>query len=240
MSAIALVTGANKGIGYETALALGRLGMTVVLGIRDPQRAALALKQLTAAGVTARAIQLDVTDEQTVKAAAAFVETNFGRLDVLVNNAGVLVDAGVPVTEVSAGQMRETFDTNVFGVVAVTSAMVPLLRRSAAGRVVNLSSGLGSQRRNSEQHERLAAYQMLAYCSSKAALNSLTILYANALRADGIKVNAAEPGFVATDLNGHSGPGSAAEGAEIVVRLATLDETGPTGTFQSADGPIEW
>ncbi|ADP79379.1 SDR family oxidoreductase [Pseudofrankia inefficax] len=237
---IALITGANKGIGFETARQLGERGLTVLVGARDEGRGEAAVAALTAEGLDARAVRLDVTDEESVKAAAAWVADTFGRLDVLVNNAGILVDAGQPVTETTAAQVRETYETNVFGLVAVTRAMIPLLARSRGGRIVNLSSNLGSLGINTGQPERLAAFQMLAYGSSKAAVNALTILYANALRGHGIKVNAVEPGFVATDINNHAGPGTAREGAQIVVRLATVGDDGPTATFQSAAGPVPW
>jgi NAD(P)-dependent dehydrogenase (short-subunit alcohol dehydrogenase family) len=240
MAAVALVTGANKGIGYQSALRLGALGMTVLVGARDESRGTAAAVALRAAGVDARFVELDVTDVESVKAAAVWITETFGRLDVLVNNAGVLLDGDTPVTDVTAEQLRRTYETNVFGVVTVTNAMIPLLRAAPAARVVNLSSGLGSLTVNAEQFRRLADYQLLAYGSSKSAVNSVTIFYANALRADGIKVNAAEPGFVATDLNGHRGTGTAAQGAEIVVRLATMDDEGPTGTFQSESGVLPW
>ena len=237
---VALVTGANKGIGYQSARRLGALGATVLVGARDETRGAVATAVLAAEGVDARFLRIDVTDQDSVKAAAGWIEESLGRLDILVNNAGVLLDQGVPVLDVTADQLRQTYETNVFGAAAVTSALAPLLRRSGRGRIVNLSSGLGSLSVNAEQPERLAPYQLLAYNSSKSALNALTIMYANALRADGVKVNAAEPGYVATDLNGHSGLGTAEQGARIVVRLATLDEDGPTGTFQSESAHIPW
>jgi NAD(P)-dependent dehydrogenase (short-subunit alcohol dehydrogenase family) len=238
MARVALITGANKGIGYQTALALGRTGMTVLLGARDERRGATAAAELTALDIDARPVRLDVTDVESVKAAAAWITDTFGALDVLVNNAGILVDHEVPVVDVTAETMRRTFETNVFGVVAVTNAMIPLLRAAPAARVVNLSSSLGSLTVNSTQYERLADYQLLAYGSSKSAVNSITLFYANALRADGIRVNVAEPGFVATDLNDHRGAGTPEQGARIVVRLATVDDV--TGAFRGESGDIAW
>jgi NAD(P)-dependent dehydrogenase (short-subunit alcohol dehydrogenase family) len=235
---VALITGSNKGIGYQTALALGRAGMTVLLGVRDETRGAAAVAELTALDIDARLVPLDVTDVESVKAVAAWITDTFGALDVLVNNAGILVDHEIPVVDVTAETMRRTFETNVFGVVAVTNAMIPLLRRAPAARVVNLSSSLGSLAVNSTQYERLADYQLLAYGSSKSAVNSITLFYANALRADGIRVNVAEPGFVATDLNGHRGVGTPEQGARIVVRLATVDDV--TGAFRGESGDIPW
>ncbi|MGW7237431.1 SDR family NAD(P)-dependent oxidoreductase [Streptomyces sp. NPDC054804] len=237
---VALVTGANKGIGLHTARRLGTLGTTVFLAARDRERGRAAAAALTAEGADVRYVQLDVTDPDSAKAAAAAVEETAGRLDLLVNNAGVLLDAGIPVPEATADHLRRTYEVNVFGVVTVTTALLPLLRRSPAPRIVNLSSSLGSQTVNAQQPERLAPYQLLAYGTSKAALNAVTLQYAHALRLDGIKVNAVEPGYVATDLNGHSGPGSPADAAETVLRLALLPDDGPTGTFQSAQGSVPW
>jgi NAD(P)-dependent dehydrogenase (short-subunit alcohol dehydrogenase family) len=237
---VALITGANKGIGFQTARKLGSLGATVLVGARDEGRGATAVAVLAAEGVDAHAVLLDVTDQDSVKAAADRIAHTFGKLDILVNNAGVLLDHGIPVVEVTADRLRETYETNVFGTAAVTSALIPLLRRSGRGRIVNLSSSLGSLGVNSAEPERLAPFQMLAYNSSKAALNALTLMYAHALKADGIKVNAAEPGYVATDLNGHQGIGTAEDAAATVTRLAVLDDDGPTATFQSETGHIPW
>jgi NAD(P)-dependent dehydrogenase (short-subunit alcohol dehydrogenase family) len=237
---VALVTGANKGIGLHTARLLGALGTTVHLAARDEDRGRAAAAALAEEGADIRFVRLDVTDPDSAKTAAATVEETSGRLDLLVNNAGVLLDAGVPVPEATADHLRRTYEVNVFGVVTVTTALLPLLRRSPAPRIVNLSSSLGSQTVNDRQPERLAPYQLLAYGTSKAALNAVTLQYAHALRPDGIKVNAVEPGFVATDLNGHSGPGSPADAAEAVLHLALLPDDGPTGTFQSAQGPVPW
>ncbi|MHC3472571.1 SDR family oxidoreductase [Streptomyces sp. 7R007] len=237
---VALVTGANKGIGHQTARRLGSLGVTVLVGARDLDRGTAAAAALAAEGADAHAVLLDVTDQDSVKAAADHIRRTHGKLDILVNNAGVLLDHGVPVVEVTADLLRSTYETNVFGAAAVTSAMVPLLRRSGRGRIVNLSSSLGSLTVNSAEPERLAPFQMLAYNSSKAALNALTLMYAHALKADGIKVNAVEPGYVATDLNGHQGVGTAEEAAVTVTRLAVLADDGPTATFQSETGPLPW
>ena len=239
---IALITGANKGIGRETARRLAGLGMTVLLGARDEGRGAAAVKELAADGGDVRHVRLDVTDEATVTAAAAWIEETFGRLDVLVNNAGISIENRCPATETTAAQMRRTYETNVFGVVTVTAAMLPLLRRSQAPRIVMLSSSIGSLTlwSDPDSPQRRYAPALLAYNSSKTALNALTVTYANALREEGIKVNAACPGYVATDLNRHAGTRTPAEGAEIVVRLATLPAGGPTGTFQSDNGAVPW
>jgi NAD(P)-dependent dehydrogenase (short-subunit alcohol dehydrogenase family) len=200
---VALVTGANKGIGREIARRLAAEGMTVYLGARDAE-----LGRRTAAELDGdvRFLQLDVTSQEAVDAAVRTVDAEFGRLDVLVNNAGITNEWGTPVEEVSVAQLREVYEVNVFGPVAMTHACIPLLRRSANARVVNLSSPLGSLDLISDQAHPVSGVGMLAYSSSKAALNAITLLYGNALRKDGIRVNAANPGLVATDLNIRSTP----------------------------------
>ncbi|SRR5216683_1207101 len=208
---IALVTGANKGLGWETARRLGALRMTVLVGARHPQRGQEAADKLRAQGVSARFIVLDVTDERGLAEACAVIDADFGRIDVLVNNAGISLEQppefrGVP-SAVPVPVLRQTFETNVFGVVAVTNAMLPLLRRSAGARIVNVSSSMGSLSAWSEpgSPQRRYAPVLLAYDSSKAALNAVTLHYAAELSGTPIKVNAASPGYVATDLNEHRG-----------------------------------
>lgn len=241
---IALVTGANKGIGRETARRLAAAGMTVLVGARDAGRGQAAAAELAAElSADVRFLQLDVTDEDSVKSAAGWIEETFGRLDVLVNNAGISVENRAPVTEVTADQMRRTYETNVFGVVAVTSTLLPLLRRAEGARIVNVSSMLGSLSMAADPQGPFSGWPgafLLAYNSSKTALNALTVMWANALSAEGIKVNSADPGYVATDLNHHSGNSTIEQGAEIIVTLATLAEDGPTGTFQAAAGIQPW
>jgi NAD(P)-dependent dehydrogenase (short-subunit alcohol dehydrogenase family) len=234
---IALVTGANKGIGKEIARQLGRLGMTVRLGVRDEARGRAAAAELAAEGIDARPLPLDVTDEQSVAAAAKQLEQEHGQLDVLVNNAGVLVEMSGTAT---ADEFRNTFATNVIGPATVTRAMIPLLRKGSDPRVVNLSSELGSLALLSDPDSRQAAVPFYAYNSSKAALNVLTVMLANELRADGIKVNSVCPGFCATDMNNHQGTFSAADGARVAVRLATVPTDGPTGEFHGHEGPLPW
>jgi NAD(P)-dependent dehydrogenase (short-subunit alcohol dehydrogenase family) len=240
---VALVTGANKGLGRETARRLAAAGMTVMAGARDAGRGQAAAAELTADGADVRFLQLDVTDADSVKRAAAWIEETFGRLDVLVNNAGISVENRAPVTEVTADQMRRTYETNVFGVVTVTSTLLPLLRRAEAARIVNVSSMLGSLSMAADPQGPFTAWPgafLLAYNSSKTALNALTVTWASALRAEGIMVNSADPGYVATDLNHHSGNSTVEQGAEAIVALATLAADGPTGTFQAAAGPRPW
>ncbi len=238
---VALITGANKGLGKEIARQLGAQGMTVLLGARDEGRGNEAASELKGQGVDARAVRLDVTDEASVGEAARQIEREFGRLDVLVNNAGISLDGG-PSSALSldVDTLRRTYETNVFGVFAVTKAMLPLLRKSETGRIVNMSSGLGSLTENSDPQGQYANIKPLAYNSSKAALNMITVIFAVELKDTPIKVNAADPGYTATDLNGHSGPRTVQQGATIAVRLATLPADGPTGGYFDEKGVVPW
>ncbi|GAB3872231.1 SDR family oxidoreductase [Dactylosporangium cerinum] len=230
---VALVTGANKGIGFEIAKLLGaRHGMKVLIGARDAVRGKEAAAAL---GGFATAVVLDVTDEESVAALAALE-----RLDVLVNNAGVLLERGAPPSGTPVDLLRQTFETNVYGVVAVTNAALPALRRSDAGRIVNMGSGLGSLAFTTEPEHMYAQHPLLAYNASKSALNAVTVSFANELRGTAIKVNAADPGYCATDMNGHAGPRTPVQGATAAVRLATLPADGPTGGFFDEDGPVPW
>jgi NAD(P)-dependent dehydrogenase (short-subunit alcohol dehydrogenase family) len=231
---VALVTGANRGIGKEIARGLLRRGMTVLLGARDPARGRAAAAELAIDG-EAIFLPLDVTDEWSIGVAAAAIEDHHGRLDVLVNNAGVAATRDLP-SEVTAEAMRLVYETNVFGIVAVIHAMLPLLKRSAAGRIVNVSSLRGSL----GDPGAFAGGPSIAYSTSKTALNALTVHYARELAPLGIKVNAAAPGHRATDFNGRSGTRTPAEGATIAIRLATLEQDGPTGGFFDENGPIAW
>jgi NAD(P)-dependent dehydrogenase (short-subunit alcohol dehydrogenase family) len=228
---IALITGANKGIGFETARLLGARGMTVLIGARDRSAGRAAEEALCAEGAKARFVHLDVTDPTSVLAAAAWIEAEYGRLDVLVNNAGIATSGGPP-SATSLDGMRTLFETNVFGVIATTNAMLPLLRRSSSGRIVNVSSEIGSITLMSDPASPM--WQMppsVPYPASKAALNMVTAMYARELRDTPVKVNAANPGYCATDLNGHSGFRSVAEGASVSEHLATLPDDGLTGAF---------
>jgi NAD(P)-dependent dehydrogenase (short-subunit alcohol dehydrogenase family) len=237
---IALVTGANKGIGFEIARQLGELGVTVLLGARDEGRGKQAASSLAARGVTVVPLRVDVTNGACIVDAAEEIERQYGQLDILVNNAGIAGSFSGPPSAVTVGQMREVYETNVFGLVAVTNAMLPLLRRSAGGRIVNMSSAVGSLTMNSYPGSGLAGYNLITYQSSKTALNAVTVAYAKELREIGIKVNAANPGFVATDLNGRRGTRTPEQGAVIAVRLAMLSPDGPTGTCQDEDGIVPW
>jgi NAD(P)-dependent dehydrogenase (short-subunit alcohol dehydrogenase family) len=240
---IALVTGANKGIGREIAAQLAELGHTVIIGARDLARGETVAAELRAAGGDVTAVTLDVTDPASAERAAAEVRARHGRLDALVNNAGISHEPGADFAGQLPGSadvdhIRYVFETNVFGVVTVTSAFLPLLRRSDAARIVNVSSSAGSLAAISDfaNTDPVA----LGYVPSKTALTSLTMMYARGLVGEGILVNAVCPGFVATDLNGHRGTGTPADGARSAVRMATIAADGPTGTFIDADGPVAW
>ncbi|MER7579037.1 SDR family NAD(P)-dependent oxidoreductase [Kitasatospora sp. NPDC097691] len=234
---IVLITGATKGIGLATAGELARAGHTVLIGARDPERGAAAAAGLTAQGLDARAVRLDVTDPATATAAAGLIAAEYGRLDTLVNNAGVARDWRRTPEELPVEAVRETYETNVFGVVTVTNALLPLLRESAAGLIGNVSSGLGSFSFLADPDSPVWEHAtLLAYNSSKAALNALTLVYARALRDSGIKVSALEPGYCATDLNGHSGHSSAEEGGRRIARQLAEAAAGPTGAFFHPEG----
>lgn len=234
---IVLITGANKGIGFAAAGELAQAGHTVLLGARGPRRGTTAAADLAGHGLGARFVHLDVTDPATIAAAADLIEAEYGRLDVLINNAGISRDRPHAPTDLPVAALREIYETNVFGVVAVTNAMLPLLRRSPAGYVGNVSSGLGTVAFLTDPDSPLWRYaNLLGYNSSKAALNAITLIYANTLRDTGITVNALSPGFCATDLNNHTGHMSAAEGGAHVARQVTASESGLTGVFLNENG----
>jgi NAD(P)-dependent dehydrogenase (short-subunit alcohol dehydrogenase family) len=242
---VALVTGGNKGIGRQIVLCLAQRGYTVYLGARSTERGRSAVEQLRSESGAARGepdirfTRLDVTDPESVEASVNRIKIESGRLDVLVNNAGIMSAWGVRTADMTAAHLREVYEVNVFGVVTVTSACLPLLRRSPNPRIVNMSSGLGSLALLSDPASPVAARASLAYGSSKAALNALTLIYANALRADGIKVNAAGPGMVPTDQNAAApfprGDRTTADGAAVPTLLATIPADGPTGVFRGPD-----
>jgi NAD(P)-dependent dehydrogenase (short-subunit alcohol dehydrogenase family) len=229
---IALITGANKGIGFEVARRLGERGATVLLGARDPDRGAAAERALRDEGLDAHHLPLDVTEEASIAAAAKQIEADHGRLDILVNNAAIagMARSGLP-SETPLDVFRTLLETNVLGVVAVTNALLPLLRRSPAGRIVNVSSEIGSITSMLDREGPCWPLVSIPYPVSKTALNMVTAMYAKELDGTPIKVNTANPGYCATDLNGHSGFRSPAQGAEPVVHLATLDDDGPSGSF---------
>ena len=238
---IALITGANKGIGLETARQLGKQGITVLLGSRDSTRGQAAAAALKGEGIAAQHLPLEVTDAESIAAAAAQIEKEFGRLDILVNNAGVL-DYGAEATPstVTMAALRRTFDVNFFGLVAVTQAMLPLIRKAPAGRIVNLTSILASLAEHADANSPIYNSKFLAYDASKAAVNMFTNHLAHELRDTAIKVNAAHPGWVQTDMGGPDAPMPVEEGAKTSVTLATLPENGPSGGFYHLGVHMRW
>ena len=229
---ITLITGANKGLGYETARRLIGLGHTVLAGARDPQRGIKSARELGAAF-----IHIDPADDDSVEAAAARVSSEYGHLDVLINNAGTAAPR-VDAEDLTAEAAMEGFAINVFGPIRVTHAFLPLLRAAEHPRIVNVSSGVGSFHRILEPGRAENAVILPVYPATKAALTMLTVQYARALH--GILVNAADPGFTSTDFNHHRGTQTVTEGTDAIVRLATLPPDGPTGTFQDRHGPVPW
>jgi NAD(P)-dependent dehydrogenase (short-subunit alcohol dehydrogenase family) len=232
-----LITGANKGLGHETARRLIEAGHTVYLGARDAERGRRAAEALGA-----RPLTLDITDDASVAAAVETVEADGAGLDVLINNAGIEGrgpgNSIIGAADVTADMMREMFETNVFGTVRVTHAFLPLLRRSAAPVVVNVSSGLASLTGLSTPGTPAYAYPGVAYPASKTAVNMITVQFAKAFPE--MRINAVEPGFTKTDLNGNTGVQTVEEGAEIIVRMAQVGPDGPTGGYFAASGPLPW
>jgi NAD(P)-dependent dehydrogenase (short-subunit alcohol dehydrogenase family) len=227
----AIITGANKGIGREIARQLGQQGYSVWLGCRDPQRGEEAAASLRSEGLDAHALALDVTNDESVKAAAATFAKTHDSLDALVNNAGVSTGGYAVPSEASLEDMRSLYEVNVFGPVRVTQAFVPLLRASGQGRIVMMSSSLGSIAEQLDPTSGTYGVNLVGYNSSKSALNMITVAFAKELLPHGIKVNAANPGYVATDLNEHRGYRTVEQGAKIAVHLATLGPMGPTAGF---------
>ena len=237
---IALITGANKGIGLETSRQLAQKGFTVLLGARDAERGAVAAKKLRDEGFDAHSLKLDVTESTDRAAVAKAIGEKFGRLDVLVNNAGTILDRGIKTSEVSLDILRRTFDLNFFSTVALTQELLPLLRKSTAGRIVNVSSNLASLTQHSQPGSSIYDVKFLAYDASKSALNAFTVHLAHELKDTAIKVNSAHPGWVKTDMGGDDAPMAAVDGAQTSVQLATLPAEGPTGGFFHLGEEIPW
>lgn len=241
---IALITGANKGLGLEMARQLGQQGITILLAARDLAKGEAAAQTLKSEGIDAQAIQLDVVNPDHIAAVTAQIEEDFGHLDILINNAGVMNDgsdwSANSTPTISAQALRDTFDTNFFAVVALTQALLPLLKKAPAARIVNMSSILGSLTLHAQPDSSIYSSKLFAYDASKAALNSLTIHLAHALKDTAIKVNSAHPGWVKTDMGTDAASMEIPEGAYTGVTLATLPAEGPTGGFFHRGKPLPW
>jgi NAD(P)-dependent dehydrogenase (short-subunit alcohol dehydrogenase family) len=241
---VALITGSNRGIGFETAKQLGEQGITVILTARKLEAAEAAAAKLAALGIDAHGIQLDVTKAEERAAAADYIEAKFGKLDILVNNAGVAPEESLFVSktlDTTEEEFKYIYDTNFFSIVFLTKALLPLIKKSDAGRIVNLSSILGSLTIHALPESPIAGFQVLSYNSAKAALNMFTIQLAAKLASFGIKVNSAHPGWVQTELGGNEqAPMSIEDGAKTSVQLALLDHDGPTGKFMHMGEEMAW
>jgi NAD(P)-dependent dehydrogenase (short-subunit alcohol dehydrogenase family) len=239
---VALITGANKGLGLEMTRQLGQAGVTVVLAARDPKKGEAAAEKLRLDGLDVQFLKLDVTKKEDHEAAAAFLDKKFGRLDILINNAGISAEelgAG-KVSATTDEVIHRTFETNFFAPVALTRVLLPLLKKSDAGRIVNMSSILGSQTLHADPKSPIYNFKSLSYDASKAALNSFTIHLAHELKDTKIKVNSAHPGWVKTDMGTDAAPMEIPEGGKTGVALALLADDGPTGGYFHLGNPIPW
>jgi NAD(P)-dependent dehydrogenase (short-subunit alcohol dehydrogenase family) len=241
---IALVTGANKGLGLETARQLAKEGILVIAGSRNKERGTAAVNSLREEGLDVEFLQLDIDNPQDISNAYEYINNRYGKLDILINNAGVQVESsewGINNTaSIDEQALRSTFDTNFFNLVKLTNTLLPLLRKSAAGRIVNLSSILGSLTLHSQPGSPIYSSKLFAYDTSKAALNSFTIHLAHALADTKIKVNAAHPGWVKTDMGTDAAPMNIPDGVKTSVALALLDENGPSGKFIHLGEELPW
>ena len=240
LNRITLVTGANKGIGFEVARQLGKAGHHVLLGARDASRGKAATDTLRAEGLDVRFVLVDLEDAASLARAAADIEAHEGHIDVLINNAGVALEGDGNVSQANLETVRRIFDTNYFGTLAATQALLPLVKKSGDGRILNVSSRLGSLTYNADPAWEYAAVKLVGYNASKAALNMSSVILADELKDTGITVHVVCPGYTATDLNGNSGPQTVEEGAEEIVRLATAADPAPTGSFTGKEGPAPW
>jgi NAD(P)-dependent dehydrogenase (short-subunit alcohol dehydrogenase family) len=238
---VALITGANKGIGFETAKQLGELGYTILVGSRDTTRGQEAVAKLTELGINAQLVQLDVSSKDSIHQAAKSVASKFDKLDALINNAAVKIDDySTKTSEVGWNTFEKTFQTNLFGLAETVTAFLPLIKQSEAGRIVNLTSILASNTLHGDPKSPIYDAKVPAYDISKTAVNAYTVHLAHELRKTNIKVNAANPGWVKTDMGGENAPMELADGAKTSVKLATLPEDGPTGKFIHMDEELPW
>ncbi|MNB87462.1 Cyclopentanol dehydrogenase [compost metagenome] len=242
---VAFITGGNRGIGLETARQLGKLGATVVIGSRDLEKGKAAADTLRSEGIQAESIKLDVNLAEDLQAAYNFFERQYGKLDMLINNAGIQIEIEdlAPVNEtstVSQAVIRETFDANFFSMVELTQLLLPLIRKAPAGRIVNVSSALGSNTLHSNPAAPIYDVKLLAYDASKAAMNTFTTHLAHELKGTPIKVNSAYPGWVKTPLGGKYADMDLEDGGKTSVMLATLPSDGPTGKFYHMDSELPW
>lgn len=241
---IALVTGANKGLGFETARQLAKEGVTVIAASRNKEKGLAAVKQLTDEGLDVVFLQLDIDNPADIRNAFDHINNTYGKLDILVNNAGVQIESddwGVNNTStISEDALRATLDTNFFNIIKLTNTLLPLLRKSEAGRIVNLSSILGSLGLHSDASSPIYDSKLFAYDTSKTALNSFTIHLAHELSGTKIKVNSAHPGWVKTDMGTDAAPMGIPDGAKTSVALALLDASGPSGKFVHLGAELPW
>jgi NAD(P)-dependent dehydrogenase (short-subunit alcohol dehydrogenase family) len=245
---VALITGANRGIGLETARQLGKQGITVIIGSRDAKQGEAAAAKLRSEGIAAESVRLDVGNEADRRAAYKYIEQNHGKLDILINNAGVHFETGphstggeaIPASKTPMDTWRKTFDTNFFAPIALTQTLLPLIRKAPAGRIVNLSSILGSLTLHSDPSSPIYDFKAPAYDVSKTALNGFTVHLAYELRETKIKVNSAHPGWVKTEMGGKEAPMEITDGAKTSVRLATLPDNGPTGGYFHLGDRLPW
>jgi len=243
MTKIALVTGGNKGIGFETVRQLAQQNIKVLIGARDEEGGKNAEETLRGESLDVEFIKLDISDSQDIENAKTYIEKEFGQLDILINNAAVFLDSawfGNNVESVPMKTLRDTFDINYFGTVELTQALLPLIKKSDAGRIVNISSVSGSFGVHLDENHWLYQLKPYAYSASKTALNQFTVFLANALKETNIKVNAANPGWVQTSIGSDQAPLTPEEGAKTGVALALLDNDGPTGTFSQSGEPLPW
>jgi NAD(P)-dependent dehydrogenase (short-subunit alcohol dehydrogenase family) len=246
---VALITGGNRGLGLQTARELGRMGILTVLGVRDAEKGMAAIIALKKEGIQAEVVRLDVADVSTHAEAHRYLEQRHGRLDILVNNAGVWRESATSSSQVpdtnrtsmlSMAILRETFETNFFGTVALTQQLLTLIRKAPAGRIVNVSSILGSLTLHSDPTSAIYPHKVLAYDASKTALNAFTVHLAHELRDTAIKVNSAHPGWVRTEMGGEGADLDISEGGKTSAWLATLPADGPTGGYFHLDQPLPW